>query len=128
MGEVAKAVNGSALLGAGVYLLYLAGEVVYVGKSKCLLNRIYAHHYRQRYRDRPHVTDPAEGIEFDGLEFVACRPSRLDELETALIKLYSPRHNIQHNQITIAEIVNDILTTLPQPPPQPRMFKCRPLA
>ncbi len=128
MSDVGKAVNVSALLGAGVYLLYSRGEVVYVGKSKCLLNRIYAHHYRQRYRDRPHVSDKVEGIDFDGMEVVSCRPSRLDELETALIKLYSPCYNIQHNQITIDSIVNDILTNVPLPTPPPRMFKCRPLA
>lgn len=85
----------SDCLRGGVYVLLRLGEVVYVGKSKAMLVRIYSH--RALARKRAPAWIKCRGVVFDQVLVRPCHPDRVDELEQALIRQYSPRYNIQHN-------------------------------
>jgi hypothetical protein len=65
---------------AGVYMLLLRGEVVYVGQSEDLFSRI-GHHFRERDKV------------FDGCRYTPLPLTDLDAAETALIAQFRPRYN-----------------------------------
>jgi hypothetical protein len=79
--------NGKALLGSGIYLLLQGDEIVYIGQSKCLLNRLASH-----LRNRPH--------EFDGFHVIECAVEELDSTERALIRKHQPKLNKVHGRDT----------------------------
>ena len=106
------AVDVTAMLGMGVYVLSAKGTVVYVGQSKCMLARVYAHRNLAR-RTQP-AWLPIKGIVFDKIEVIPCHPDRINALEQGLIAFYRPKHNIKHNPDT----------DLPKPKPE-RLFRCR---
>lgn len=87
--------DASAILRAGVYILVAKGQVIYVGKSKEMLKRVYSHRniYRAKRRgDVPSwVTLP--GIHFDQVFIQPCRLEDLDALEAAMIEKYKPKYN-----------------------------------
>lgn len=85
----------TAILRQGVYLLLREGSVVYVGQSKCMLVRIYAH--RNLARKRVPSWLPIKGVTFDSIEVIPCHPDRIDALERGLIALHRPVHNIAHH-------------------------------
>lgn len=92
----------SAALRGGVYLLKHRGVVVYVGKAKVMLTRIYSHRKvwgdrRQRpaNRDLPEWF-PIKGIIFDSVSVLPVEAALVDRVEQELIKRYQPRYNIQH--------------------------------
>lgn len=89
------AIDITAILRQGVYVLSREGRVVYVGQSKCMLARIAAH----RSLARKHVPMwlPIRGVIFDHAEVIPCHPDRIDALERGLIELYRPTGNRQHN-------------------------------
>ena len=89
------AIDISAVLRSGVYLLSREGRVVYVGQSKCPLARIAAH--RSLARKRVPWWLPIRGVIFDKAEVIPCHPDRIDALERGLIELYRPPNNRQHN-------------------------------
>jgi len=88
-----------AILKSGVYALVLRGSVVYIGKSKNILSRVYTHRSmwaaKRRGRAVKHIATP--GIQFDDFLYCACPEHQLDALEQALIRKYKPIHNKQHN-------------------------------
>lgn len=91
-------VNASALLKGGVYVLLFKGKVIYIGKSKCMLTRVYAHkslHKRRPGSDVPKWL-PVKGIEYDEILVRPCALSDVDRLEQEMIKLYKPRYNVMH--------------------------------
>lgn len=94
-----RAVEGfvdiSDCLRGGVYVLLSHGTVVYVGKSKAMLVRIYSH--RALARKRAPAWLKVRGVVFDQVLVQPCHPDRVDDLEQALIRRHSPRYNIQHN-------------------------------
>lgn len=95
-------VDISPLLGSGVYALVWRTEVVYVGKAKQLLRRIYAHrNMLERSRSGKPMPNTGPGsrsrvIPFSKVFIKACGEDDLDRTEIALIAKLSPRYNTHH--------------------------------
>lgn len=91
----------SQMMRGGVYLLKHRGEIVYVGKAKCFLSRIYSHKsmwskVRKGEKIPSWVKDMCKGVIFDGVYLRPCAPEIADKLERELIALLKPKHNTQH--------------------------------
>ena len=84
-------VEVSEVLRPGCYALAKGGSVVYVGKSKVPLVRIYTH--RNLLGRRRPVAIPIRGISYDQVWVFPCRIEELDSLERELINRYKPRYN-----------------------------------
>ena len=69
-----------ACTAAGVYLLLLASEVIYVGKSLNVLRRLGQHAAKR-------------AIEFDAYHVIHCAPSDITDIERKLIARHQPKHN-----------------------------------
>lgn len=86
----------SLALRSGVYVLVHKGVVIYIGKSKSMLGRIYAHRSlwgrKARGQEGPHWL-PIKGILFDQIFVCPCPTDRLDEFEAEMIDLYKPKFN-----------------------------------
>ncbi len=103
--------NISKLMHCGVYALVKKGVVVYVGKSKQPMMRIYTH-VRNRgkklgsnlYGNDIGPAVNGKGITFDSVWFLPCMLGQLGTLEVHFIKMFMPKHNVMHN---------------PKPTPQP---------
>lgn len=91
--------NASEILRSGVYILVYRGTVIYVGKSKAMLTRIYTHRniYLSKRRGKAEVPWwlPVPGIQFDEVHIRPCPLAQLDELEQSMIELYKPKYNVQ---------------------------------
>ena len=85
--------NISESLRCGVYALVMKGKVIYVGKSKCMLVRIYSHRNAKSKRGSLPSWFPIKGIAFDEVHVRVCHPVSLDKLEFDMINLYKPRLN-----------------------------------
>lgn len=89
----------SGCLRCGVYALCAKGQVVYIGKSKAMLVRVYTHrnNYQSKRRgkqgDRPEWLSAVKGIYFDEVHIHPCRLDELDRLERQMIDLHRPRYN-----------------------------------
>lgn len=86
-------VEVSEVLRSGVYVLLAKGKVVYVGKSKAMLARLYTH--RQNYISRrrgktPEWLTAVKGIFFDEIHIRHCPVDQLDALEREMIDRYRP--------------------------------------
>ena len=95
----------SRVLGVGVYALAHRGTVVYVGKSKSLYQRIYAHKnlWNQGKRGRPQpswMPPSAKGMLFDEVHICHCTLEEVDALEVRMIERFRPKHNIVHQPRT----------------------------
>jgi hypothetical protein len=66
----------------GLYFLYLRGELVYVGKSVNVVQRVEQHFLR---------------VEFDSWAWTPVDLASLDKAERHFIKKHRPRYNIKHN-------------------------------
>lgn len=92
-------IDASEILRSGVYILIHRGVVIYVGKSKAMLTRIYTHRnlWASMRRGRAEVPwwIPIPGIHFDEVHIRPCALAQLDELEQAMIELYKPKYNMQ---------------------------------
>jgi hypothetical protein len=84
----------SEVLRCGVYALCYRGAVVYVGKSKAMLGRVYTHKSAWGQKKPRWLTVSAKGMLFDEVHVLPCREDQLDELERALINRYKPKNNI----------------------------------
>lgn len=92
--ESQEEVEGTAILQAGVYALCRGEEVVYVGKAKILLTRIYAHFNamdRAKWGKKP--LRGTKGVVFNRIRLFPCDEADLDALERALISRFCPRYN-----------------------------------
>ena len=69
----------SAIAKPGVYVLSLRGRVVFVGRAKSMLARIYAHKVQQRGKPTPDWS-PAKPINFDAIAIHPCLIDLLDEV------------------------------------------------
>ena len=91
--------NVGKMLESGVYALVWRREVVYVGKSKVMLTRIYSHRNawgdkRQRKSRRSLPSwFPTAGILFDDVWVMPTPVHRLDEVEREMIARFRPRFN-----------------------------------
>ena len=92
--DLQGATDGSALIGSGVYALIFAEEVVYVGKAKKLLTRIYSHRsVWERAMKGTKLPRNVKPMRFSGFQFWACEVSDLDRLEREKIAKYRPKYN-----------------------------------
>ena len=86
----------SAILGPGVYALVKRGVVIYVGKSRSVWQRLYAHRStaNRAARGKPIPTWlPLKGFVFDEVWVRPCAFADLDRLEEEMINRYKPRFN-----------------------------------
>lgn len=84
----------SKMLQGGVYALVHRDVVVYVGKSKVMLGRVYTHRVAWGKKSKAAVgLKPQRGILFDAIWVRPCALASIDELESAMINLYKPRYN-----------------------------------
>jgi excinuclease UvrABC nuclease subunit len=97
--------NISESLRCGVYALAMKGKVIYVGKSKCMLVRIYSHRNAKSKRGSLPSWFPIKGIAFDEVHVRVCHPDSLDQLEFDMINLYKPRLN--------TNLKNDLAINIP---------------
>lgn len=95
--QLADFFNASEILRSGVYILVHRGVVIYVGKSKCMLARIYTHRnvWASKRRGKAEVPWwlPIPGIHFDEIHVRPAALHLLDELEREMIELYKPKFN-----------------------------------
>lgn len=87
--------NATAMLKMGIYALVSNGRVVYIGKAKAMLSRVYTHRTNARKRSPAWLSDLHKGIVFDEVHIRPTHPDEIDDLEHALINFYKPRYNIQ---------------------------------
>lgn len=87
----------SEILRCGVYALVSKGKVIYVGKSRGMLGRVYTHRNlwiaKRKGRKVPDWLTPVRGIMFDEVHVLPCSLDRLDELEAQMIDKYKPKYN-----------------------------------
>lgn len=111
----------SKLLHCGVYCLLRRKEVVYVGKSKKPIVRLYTH-LKNRGKEMGinqwgSYTGPSlngRGIQFDGVWFVPCMLGQLDVIEGVLIRKYLPRFNVKGKTEPVIPIPEEIKALLKQ--------------
>lgn len=107
----------SDLLGSGIYILSHRGQVVYVGQSKSLYARIYAHRRMQQQKAKGKnaefpswLPQRVKGMLFDSVQIRRVPIELLDSLERELISRFKPKHNIQHRGAeaigTISLVIN----------------------
>jgi len=85
------------ILQAGVYALIWGGKVVYIGKSRRMLVRIYTHrnNWGKNHKKWTGLNwTKVKGILFDDVHIMPCRLEVLDQLEEEMIKLYRPKYNV----------------------------------
>lgn len=113
--------NASEILRSGVYILVFRGQVIYVGKSKAMLARIYTHRnlYLSKRRGKAEVPwwIPIPGIQFDEVHIRPCSLADLDELEAKMIELYKPKFNVQKKtdakaSVEVALVINGVALAL----------------
>lgn len=113
----------SVLLRAGVYVLAYRGQIVYVGKSKSLYARIYAHRSawsRSRQGKPLPRFVPVKGILFDEVHIQSCSLEALDAKERELIAKYNPKHNVHHRpKVPVSIVVRGVAMAFNQPKPEP---------
>jgi len=101
-------VNLSGILGPGVYALCWQGEIVYVGKAKVLIQRLYAHWNNLcRHRSGKEVPERFKLIEFDNVKITPCKLFELDLLEKQMISRHRPRLNkrlVPEGKLTLEQI------------------------
>lgn len=118
------------ILRCGIYALCFHGRVVYIGKSKNLYVRIYAHRnlYYAKLKKQALSSSlvPLKAIQFDEVHILPCSPDRMDALEREMINKYNPKMNVflfekkkYTKEVTInvrgIPIVINGPTTVPQP-------------
>ena len=82
---VRKSVKKTDSGGCFIYALINKGEIVYVGQTKDVEKRLYSH-----------ANDKEK--EFDSYYVEAVNPDCVDEIETFLIFVNSPKYNISKNE------------------------------
>lgn len=113
----------SAMLSGGVYALVHRGVVVYVGKSKVMLGRIYSHRVAWGRKSRKAIgLKPIKGILFDSVWVRPCPSAEIDDLEYAMINRYKPRYNSMLRNalpVDISSLIASMLGTVVGPAPRP---------
>lgn len=90
--KVSGFLDVSSLLGPGVYALCRWKEIIYIGKAKVVLHRVYAH---RNALERMRKGKPVSAVPFSGILIMPCALSDLDRLEREMIKKYEPRYNLR---------------------------------
>jgi hypothetical protein len=120
--QIEGAIDVSAILRCGVYILLCKGAIVYVGKSKVMLTRVYSHRStwgRKRTEAQP------KGVVFDEVHVMPATLDAVDELERVLIARYKPRYNTQYNNGLPPDIALLVQSLIPAAPPvaQPKLHR-----
>ncbi len=90
-------VEVGAILGPGAYALLRDSEVVYVGKAKVLVQRIYAHkNALRRAKEGKSQLPGTKVVRFNGVRVYPCALTDIDAVEQALIRKHCPRYNERH--------------------------------
>ncbi len=105
--------NVTAILRMGIYALVHNGRVVYIGKAKAMLSRVYTHRTNARQRSPAWLSDRAKGIVFDEVHIRPVHPDEIDDLEHALIHFYKPRYNIQLKHLGNPRVKAPLVITSP---------------
>lgn len=121
--------NVSDMLKSGIYALVHKGKVVYVGKSKYMLTRVYQHrcNWGRSLKGNLPSWAPVKGMLFDGIFVRPCSLDIIDELEYEMINLYKPKYNVQLKEPTkVTEVrIGNVVLTLAQPNRKPEPFERR---
>jgi excinuclease UvrABC nuclease subunit len=96
--ELEGFLNVGQILRSGVYALVHRREVVYVGRSKTMLVRIYSHRNiaadKRRGKNKEFPSwYPIKGIVFDDVWIRPCPTEDLDRVEREMIAKYRPKYN-----------------------------------
>ena len=95
--EIGADVDVSHMLGPGCYALCRAGEVLYVGKAKVLIIRIYAHYNAMARRRKGQKPLPGtKGVAFNSVKIFPCKLVDITIAERALLRRFRPRYNDRH--------------------------------
>lgn len=111
-----ETISYRALLHCGVYALVRKGEVVYIGMTRKLWIRLYAH-CNARGKPLPQKAGQnrnGNGITFDDIWVWPCMLGQLDSLEVHLIQKYMPRYNVKDKPRPVMPIPDDIKAILAQ--------------
>lgn len=116
-------VDVSAMLSGGVYALIHHGNVVYIGKAKVMLGRVYTHRVAWGKKRPAEGLKPAKGILFDSIWVQPCSSTEIDALEYRLINLYKPRYNSALRNglpvpLDLAALIAGLVERVPPPGPQ----------
>src|SRR5216684_2207210 len=118
-------IDVTVFMHCGVYMLIRRGEVVYVGQSKSVGERIRTH-IRQRkggarnsglFHNKVKV-----GFAFDSIMVKGCMLGELDNLERAMIKKYQPKYNVLHKNpkpLMDLQMLLDMMPPVLMLPPNP---------
>lgn len=85
-------IDASAVLGSGIYALTLRGEIVYIGQSRVLCQRIGQHKEPSKRGGPPNYLI-VKRIKFDGVLVFPCAVENLDKLEREMIQRHQPKCN-----------------------------------
>ena len=98
--ELGEFKDGSGFMGPGIYALVYVDEIVYIGKSKCLIQRVTAHRnaWNKRRKMKPgSVTRTAvKVVPFTKFLWRSCSLFEMDVLEIEYIKHHKPKYNEKH--------------------------------
>ncbi len=86
-------VDLGGLLASGIYFLLWRGEVMYVGQTKTMFIRLYAHCSGRKKRRMKLGGRMILGVVFDGIRMIPLPPSDLDRVEREMIEWYQPKYN-----------------------------------
>lgn len=117
------------VLRCGVYVLMHHDKVVYIGKAKVMLGRLYQHRVRWGTKSRARVSGviPPKGILFDRVFIRPCENHLVDDLEASLIAQHRPRYNTQLKPTTVpadlSSIVARLVAKAQVPDPRPRIAR-----
>jgi excinuclease UvrABC nuclease subunit len=118
----------TVLMHCAVYALVRKGEVVYIGQSKSVGERLRTH-CRQRkggvrksgmFSNRIKV-----GFAFDSIWVRSCMLGELDELERSMIKRFQPKHNVKHMPPPPSISLEMLIDMMPTYPMLPAMMEPR---
>jgi hypothetical protein len=84
----------SAIIGPGIYFLYLKGELQWIGSSKNVIHRVYQHYAGNSTTCDGGWTHLA--VDFDDVYVLPCIEEGLDIMERSLIRRLQPKRNIKH--------------------------------
>lgn len=116
-------VDATLILQSAVYMLVHRGKVIYIGKAKRAMNRIYAH----KAKGKKYSWDIVKAFNFDQVFLMPVHVDRLDEVEREMIQLYKPYYNINLKSAEKARLpdsffarLNPSLPVTQPPPPAPK--------
>lgn len=122
----------SAVLHCGVYALVRRVDVVYIGQSKSLSERLIVH-IRAKARAKVKRTGffgsntIKSGFAFDAIWIRPCMLAELEWLEIEMIRKYQPKYNTNHKTEGYPPELRELIKTISVPPPlnPPVVFRRR---